>query len=67
MPESNSGLVLPSSSVNATALKDTSNVGVKGKWMFKINDKLIVQCPYGLLEPPFCTVGKSFHLMFIQS
>ncbi|VDM42260.1 unnamed protein product [Toxocara canis] len=35
-------------------LTNRSNIGEKGKWMFRIDGKSPIRCPAGTLEPPFC-------------
>lgn len=40
-------------------LTNRSNIGEKGKWMFRVDDKSPVRCPAGTLEPPLCQKGCS--------
>ncbi|VDK50437.1 unnamed protein product [Anisakis simplex] len=35
-------------------LMNSSNIGEKGKWMFRVDQKEPVRCPAGTLNPPLC-------------
>lgn len=40
-------------------LVNQSNIGERGKWMFRIDSKEPLMCPAGTLDPPLCQKGSS--------
>lgn len=62
-PEPPKSVVLPSSGSNATMMKETSNIHIPGKWMYRVDEKLVLQCPAGYLGPPYYLVGRFIRIL----
>jgi hypothetical protein len=46
-------------SIPAELLVDNSNIGQRGKWVFRVDRASgIGRCPAGLVDPPLCQRGK---------
>uniref|UniRef100_A0A914XNL7 Uncharacterized protein n=1 Tax=Plectus sambesii TaxID=2011161 RepID=A0A914XNL7_9BILA len=54
-PSIRNAIDLPGSGSSADQLRQMSNIGQAGKWMFRIDEPVVVQCPAGLSNPPLCT------------
>jgi hypothetical protein len=48
---------LPGSGTDANLLRQMSNIGQAGKWMYRVDGVDAVVCPAGLIEPPLCGRG----------
>lgn len=39
-------------------LSNRSNIGERGKWLFRVDGVLPLHCPAGTLDPPLCQKGS---------
>ncbi|XP_003378491.1 putative calcium binding EGF domain protein [Trichinella spiralis] len=51
------GTMLPFRGDDIFNLVNKSNIGIPGKWMFRIEDMEVEPCRQGYEEPPFCSKG----------
>ncbi|KRY93427.1 EGF-like domain-containing protein [Trichinella pseudospiralis] len=51
----NIGIMLPFRGEDIFNLVNKSNIGISGKWMFRIEDMQVEPCRQGYEEPPFCS------------
>ncbi|KRZ15401.1 EGF-like domain-containing protein, partial [Trichinella zimbabwensis] len=51
----NIGIMLPFRGDDIFNLVNKSNIGISGKWMFRIEDMQVEPCRQGYEEPPFCS------------
>uniref|UniRef100_A0A915L293 NIDO domain-containing protein n=1 Tax=Romanomermis culicivorax TaxID=13658 RepID=A0A915L293_ROMCU len=56
-PEPPRSVVAHVSGMNASVMRETSNIGIAGKWIYRINDKTVIPCPAGLIGAPYCLKG----------
>lgn len=44
-------------------LANRSNIGERGKWLFRVDGIVPLHCPAGTLNPPLCQKGSQYWIL----